>query len=163
MLTAAAGLEGRGHVIITDNFFTSPRLFMELMKRGFWATRTCQKTRKGFLASLAGFVSTQLPERGHLEVKMHRSCHITAICWMDAKPVFLRSTACDPIGEDSYAGRWMGRERVWTSRHLQFFCNTKQGCVVSTLWISSAKSTAPSCTPTSGGIEFSCSFWILSC
>lgn len=112
VLTAIAGLEGRGHVIITDNFFTSPRLFMELLRRGFWATGTCRKTRKGFPPSLAGFPNTQLPERGHLVLKMHRSRRIAAICWMDAKPVFLLSTACDPIGEDSYAGRWVGRERI---------------------------------------------------
>ena len=31
---------------------------------------------------------------------------------MDSKPVFLLSTACDPIGEDSYAGHWVGREQV---------------------------------------------------
>ena len=112
VLQAVAGLEGRGHVIITDNFFTSPRLFMELMKRGFWATGTCRKTRKGFPTSLAGFANTQLPDWGHLVLKMHRSHHLAAICWMDAKPVFLLSTACNPIAEDAYAGRWVGRERI---------------------------------------------------
>lgn len=112
VLTAVAGLEGRGHVIVTDNFFTSPRLFMELLQRGFWATGTCRKNRKGFPASLSGFSSVDLPERGHLVVKMHRSRKIAAICWMDSKPVFLLSTACDPVGEDSYAGRWVGRERI---------------------------------------------------
>ena len=112
VLTAIASLEGRGHVIITDNFFTSPHLFMELMRRGFWATRTCRKTRTGFPTSLAGFSNTELLERGDLVVKMHRSHSIAAIYWMDSKPVFLLSTACDPVGEDSYAGRWVGRERV---------------------------------------------------
>lgn len=112
VLTAIRGLEGHGHVIITNNFFTSPRLFMELLQRGFWATGTCHKTRKGFPVSLAGFPNTQLPDRGHLVIKMHRSRRIAAICWMDAKPVFLLSTACHPVGEDSYAGRWVGRERV---------------------------------------------------
>lgn len=112
VLTAISGLEGHGHVIITDNFFMSPRLFMELLKRGFWATSTCRKTQKGFPASLARFANTHLPKRGHLVVKMHRSPRITTICWMDAKPIFLLSTACDPIGEDMYVGRWVGRERV---------------------------------------------------
>jgi len=112
VFTAVAGLEGRRHVIVTDNFFTSPRLFMGLQRRGFWATGTCQKTRKGFPASLAGFANADLPERDHLVLKMHCSRKIAAICWMDSKPVFLLSTACDPIGEDSYAGRWVGRERV---------------------------------------------------
>lgn len=97
VLTAIAGLEGCGHVIVTDNFFTSPRMFMALMGRGFWA-----------IGSLACFANTDLPERGHLVLKMHRTRKIAAICWMDAKPVFLLSTACDPIGEDSYAGRWVG-------------------------------------------------------
>lgn len=105
VLTAISDLEGRGHVIITDNFFTSPRLFMELLKHGFWATGgSCRKSRKGFPPSLASFPKTQLPERGHLVLKMHHSCRITAICWMDAKPVFFLSTACNPIGEGSYAG-----------------------------------------------------------
>ena len=112
VLTAVRGLEGRGHVIITDNFFTSPRLFMALMERGFWTTGTCRKTRKGFPESLAGFPKTALPDRGHLVVKMHRSRKIAAICWMDSKPVFLLSTACDPIREHTFAGRWVGRERV---------------------------------------------------
>ena len=112
VLTAVSSLEGRGHIIITDNFFTSPRLFVELMRRGFWAIGTCRKTRKGFPTSLAGFPNNHLPECGHLVVKMHRSRQIAAICWMDAKPVFLLSTACDPFGEDSFAGRWVGRERV---------------------------------------------------
>lgn len=65
-----------------------------------------------FPASLAGFPNTKLPDRGHLVVKMHRSRNIAAICWMDARPVFLLSTACNPIGEDSYAGRWVRRERI---------------------------------------------------
>lgn len=111
VLNAVLGLEGRGHVIIMDNFFTSPRLFMELLKRGFWATGTCKKNRKGFPTSLAGFPNNQLPERGHLVFKMHRSRHIVAICWMDAKPVFVLSTTCKPIGE-AFAERWVGRERV---------------------------------------------------
>jgi hypothetical protein len=38
VLTAIRGLEGRGHVIVTDNFFTSPQLCMTLMERGFWVT-----------------------------------------------------------------------------------------------------------------------------
>lgn len=58
VLTVVSGLEGRGHVIVTDNFFTSPKLFIELMKRGFWAIGTCRKTRKGFPPSLAGCCKT---------------------------------------------------------------------------------------------------------
>lgn len=110
VFTTIAGLERHSYVIIKDNFFTSPRLFMELLKRGFWASGTCKKNKKGFPLSLASFPNTQLLEWGHLVLKMHCSRSIVAICWMDAKPVFLLSTACDPIEEDSYTGQWMGRD-----------------------------------------------------
>lgn len=149
------------HVIITDNFFTSPRLFMELLKRGFWATGTYRKTRKGFPPSLAGFSNSQLPERGHLVVKMHRSRQLAAICWMDSKPVFLLSTACNPLGEDSYAGRWVERERVdfpTSSILLQYQAGMRGVNLVD----QQRQSTAPNCTPTSGGTGSCCSFWILS-
>ena len=48
------GLEGKGHVIIINNFFTSIRLHTELLKRGFYATSTIKKRSKGFLGSFAG-------------------------------------------------------------------------------------------------------------
>jgi hypothetical protein len=40
VLTAIRRLEGRSHVVVTDNYFTSPRLCMILMDRGFWSTGT---------------------------------------------------------------------------------------------------------------------------
>jgi hypothetical protein len=54
VLVAVRGLEGRGHVIITDNFFTSVRLHTELLKRGFYGTGIVKKGSKGFPDSLAG-------------------------------------------------------------------------------------------------------------
>jgi hypothetical protein len=85
---------------------------MELMARGFWATGTVRKTRRGFPASLAGFPIASKPDRGDLVVRMHRDRAMCAIMWMDAKPMFLLSTACNPVDPNSYAGRWVGRERV---------------------------------------------------
>lgn len=38
VLSAVNHIRDRGHVIVTDNFFTSPKLCMELMSRGFWTT-----------------------------------------------------------------------------------------------------------------------------
>ena len=54
VLVAVRGLENRGHVIITDNFFTSVKLHTELLRRGFYATGTLKKGSKGFPESLAG-------------------------------------------------------------------------------------------------------------
>jgi hypothetical protein len=54
VLVAVRGLENRGHVIITDNFFTNIRLHTELLRRGFYGTGTVKKVSKGFPESLAG-------------------------------------------------------------------------------------------------------------
>jgi hypothetical protein len=87
VLVAVRGLEGRGHVVITDNFFTSVKLQVELLRRGFFATGTVKKVSKGFPPSLAGFPNQHRPPRGTLVVKMHCSRCIVAIAWIDSKPV----------------------------------------------------------------------------
>lgn len=111
VLRAVQGLEHRGHVIITDNYFTSPKLFLELMARGFWATGTVRKTRKGFPDSLGGFPKSQLPERGSLVVRMHRDRNMCAAMWMDSKPVFLLSCAENPVDPTAFVNRWVARQR----------------------------------------------------
>lgn len=57
VLTAVRGLEGLGHVIVTDNYFTSVKLSMELLAQGFYTTGTVKKLDiKGF-SILSGRVS----------------------------------------------------------------------------------------------------------
>jgi hypothetical protein len=65
---------------------------------------TVRKTRKGFPASLAGFPKSDLPERGIVVVRMHRSRKLCAVCWIDSKPVFLLSTATNPVDPIAFAG-----------------------------------------------------------
>lgn len=73
VLQMVQGLENRGHVIVTDRFFTSPRLFDELLGRGFWATGTVLHYRVGMPSALHPFAKTVHLPRGRLLVKMHRS------------------------------------------------------------------------------------------
>jgi hypothetical protein len=112
VLVAIRGMEGRGHVVIMDNFFTSVKLFMTLLERGFYATGTVKRISKGFPPSLAGFPAAHQPARGTLVVKMHRSRKIVAIVWIDSRPVWLLSTALDPVDPASVAPRWVRRERL---------------------------------------------------
>lgn len=107
VLQAVRGLEHRGHVVVTDNYFTCIKLHMALLQRGFFATGTCKKTAAGFPLSLSGFPKTHQPPRGTLVVKMHRSRKIAAVCWIDSKPVWLLSTATDPCDPNSIAARWI--------------------------------------------------------
>jgi hypothetical protein len=112
VLMVVRGLEGRGHVIVIDNFLTSVKLFMTLYERGFYATGTVKKGSKGFPSSLAGFPKQYCPPRGTLIVKMHRSRKICAVVWIDSKPVWLLSTALDPNDPTCVAPRWVKRDRV---------------------------------------------------
>jgi hypothetical protein len=57
--------------LVTDNYFTSLTLFLELMARGFWTTKTMRNTRSGFLASLVGFPATVKLDQGDFVVRMH--------------------------------------------------------------------------------------------
>jgi hypothetical protein len=105
VLVALRGLERRGHVVITDNFFTGVLLFRTLLERGFYATGTVKKRSRGFPASLAGFPSQHRPPRGTLVTKMHRSQEIVAICWEDSKLVWLILTTTNPIDPECMAPR----------------------------------------------------------
>ena len=41
-----AWLQGKGYVVVTDNFYYSPALFHDLVARGFGACGTARKDRK---------------------------------------------------------------------------------------------------------------------
>ena len=97
VLVAICGMEGRRHVMIMDNFFTSVKFFMTLLERGFYATATLKKDSKGFPPSLAGFPATHQPAQRTLVVKMHQNKKILAIVWIDSCPVWLLSIALDPV------------------------------------------------------------------
>jgi hypothetical protein len=110
VLNVIQGMENKGHVIVVDNFFTSVSLAMALLEQGFWMTGTYKRGSKGFPPSLAGLSSkskVNMPPRGHLSVKMHRSRQISAVCWIDNKPVWLLSTATDPVDPAARAPRWL--------------------------------------------------------
>jgi hypothetical protein len=118
VLSVVQGLENRGHVVVVDNFFTSVALAMSLLERKFWMIGTVKKGSKGFPPSLAGLSSkskANMPPQGHLSVKMHRSRQISAVCWIDNKPVWLLSTATNPVDPRARAPRWLHSQ--FTERH----------------------------------------------
>lgn len=46
------GLHGRGHVAVTDNFFTSPKLFVDLLESGTYGRDTLRANRIGLPSAL---------------------------------------------------------------------------------------------------------------
>lgn len=77
-----------------------------------YATGTVRKGSKGFPASLAGFQATHPAPPRHTRGEMHRRREICALVWMDSRPVWLLSTAVNPIDPKCVAQRWIHRERV---------------------------------------------------
>jgi hypothetical protein len=41
------GFENYGHKLFTDNYYTSPNLAYELLRKGFYMTGICRNNRKG--------------------------------------------------------------------------------------------------------------------
>lgn len=89
-----AGMEGMFYRIAMDNFFSSAKLFDNLLKRGFYAIGTTRQFRKGFPSSLniAGRET-----RGTLQVRVHRDRQMAAIHWQDTKGVHFLATSEDPM------------------------------------------------------------------
>ena len=60
------------HVVVTDRFFSSPRLAHALLSLGTWFTSTVMHNRVGMPSHLSKYAHAELP-RGTLIVAMHRS------------------------------------------------------------------------------------------
>lgn len=56
-----SGLEHKGHILVCDNFFTSPMLFDALLSRGVWATGTVKGARIGMPSLLLGLKRGEHP------------------------------------------------------------------------------------------------------
>ena len=47
VLNLVEGLDGKGHIVVMDNFFSSIGLFTEMVAREIYATRTMRSNRIG--------------------------------------------------------------------------------------------------------------------
>ena len=81
-----ARLQGKGYVVVTDNFYSSPSLFRELLGKGFAACGTSRKNRRGIPASMR---DTTL-RRGEVISSVDDS--ILALKWKDKRDVLMLST-----------------------------------------------------------------------
>ena len=79
-------LEGKGYLVYTDNFYSSPALFRELTERGFGACGTARKDRRGIPASIR---QTGL-KKG--EVVSSFDDGVLSLKWRDKRDVMMLST-----------------------------------------------------------------------
>ena len=83
-------LAGCHYHIYCDNFFSSPKLFMELLSRGLYACGTVRTNRVGFPNDL----KTNNLSRG--EIAVRQSGNLTATIWKDKRVVSVLSTLSQP-------------------------------------------------------------------
>ena len=81
------GFFGKGHVLFCDNYYSSPRLFLDLWELGVGATGTVRPNRKGIPKALKDLKLTQ---RGDTAVLNYGPLTLTK--YLDKKPVVLLAT-----------------------------------------------------------------------
>jgi hypothetical protein len=88
--------QGKNHVVIMDNYYTSVPLFLDLLNTSTYACGTIRPRRK------------HLPEMIRQKKVMNRGDHefwqagnLVSTIWQDRKPVYLLSTCCEPLGPDT--------------------------------------------------------------
>jgi hypothetical protein len=91
-------IEGKGHVIAIDNFFTSVDLFKELTEKAIYATGTLRSNRIGIPSALKSTKAFSKVPQGTLDWRMHESRSMSSVLWKDKKPVLLLSTNAISIG-----------------------------------------------------------------
>ena len=97
VLDLMVGLEGKGHVVVCDNYFLSIGLFMELYSCNIYCTGTMHSNRVGLSSNLSNLRAWNQVEQGTLEWKMHNSNKIACVMWEDKRVVLLISTHAIPF------------------------------------------------------------------
>lgn len=92
-----AGLHGRGHVTVTDNFFTSPKLLVDLLELGTFGTGTVRGNRIGLPSSLTDKKKWAKEPQGSMDWKMHCTGELCSLVWVDKKAVLFLSTHAPPL------------------------------------------------------------------
>jgi hypothetical protein len=77
------GLEGKGHVLIIDSYFSSVGLFKELAERDIFTTSTMRANRVGLPIELKTLRNWDRSIQGTLDWRMHSSGAMASYMWKD--------------------------------------------------------------------------------
>ena len=90
-------LYGRGHIVTTDNFFTSVPLFLDLLENGIMATGTLRATRKYVPRAIFAKKITKNKHFGWIDYQMHAERKVYCIVWKDKQAMVLLSIHAKPV------------------------------------------------------------------
>lgn len=106
---------GTGYHIYMDNFYTSPKLLLDLAGMKFGACGTYREGRKGCPRGRENAL-TKKSERG--SVRWIREGQLVFVKWMDTREVSVCSTIHPAFSGDTVK-RWMkDADGRWTTRHI---------------------------------------------
>ena len=109
------GLEGKGHHVYTDNYYSSPALFRNLRDLGFGACGTVHVNRRGLPAAMKATLAKGETTSALIDETM------MALKWMDKRPVCMLTTIHDNQGS-SYSpsrGRPGGNQEACCCGRIQ--------------------------------------------
>ena len=89
--------QGLRHHLYVNNFYTSPKLFKDLLEAGTLACGTVRSNRKGFPAA----VQDNVDQNDSLFYKADMTGFATAVHWKDKRDVFSLTTIYgNAVGDD---------------------------------------------------------------
>jgi hypothetical protein len=125
-------LGGRGHIVTTDNFFTSVPLYLDLLENGIMATGTLRANRKYVPRAMYDKNITKKQTMGWMDYRMHEEGQICCMVWKDKQEVRLLSTHVEPIPEEGmkpFVRRKIGEEEKNSNRPHALAIHSKyEGC-----------------------------------
>jgi len=91
-------IEGRGHKLYMDNFFSSPELFGDLMKKQIYCCGTVRPNRRGMPQDIRP--KTTKLKRGDLQVRTRAD--LTALLWRDKRDVCMLTNIHNAPAEGNF-------------------------------------------------------------
>ncbi|XP_056095296.1 piggyBac transposable element-derived protein 4-like isoform X2 [Rhinichthys klamathensis goyatoka] len=103
MILANERLLGAGYKLFVDNFYTSPKLFRDLLAKRIWACGTVRANRIGH--------SKKLAPRGN--IRWFREDDLLFVEWKDKRDVLMCSTFHKAFNGDTIKRNVKGADGVW--------------------------------------------------
>ncbi|XP_008212369.2 piggyBac transposable element-derived protein 4-like [Nasonia vitripennis] len=107
VLNLVSNILGVGYLVAFDNFFTSINLVEELLDKGIYSVGTVRNNRKGLPEMMK---AKEKMKRGDFNYRIKKG--ISAIKWMDRKPVTVLTSAFNPTETVEITRKLKDRSRL---------------------------------------------------